>query len=214
MSAEYFLTCFAVHDCFNWFLDSRTIVMSGCARIERVKEVGRGGFGVVYFGHFGDKREVAIKVISGTLSSDAIAEANVLKRLSHPNIIQYIDIIRTAHEISLVMEFIESGNLYRYISGTAPSTNYWKTTRQIMTNVAHGMWYLHEQNVVHADLKSLNVLLRHNYDAVICDFGLAQTITDSKTVLTNSVGGMFVPTTSDSDSDRELARSHLSFFLS
>jgi serine/threonine protein kinase len=55
----------------------------------------------------------------------------------------------------------------------------------MMIDVAHGMSYLHGERIVHADLKSFNVLLRHNYDAVICDFGLARAIGDSRTVITN-----------------------------
>jgi serine/threonine protein kinase len=157
--------------------------------IKRIQKVGEGGFGVVYLGSYGDYKEVGIKDIKGRLSDEALTEANILKKLTHRNIIQYIDIVQTRYQTSLIMEFVDGGPLYDYIQRTAQSTAYWKATRQMMIDVAHGMSYLHGERIVHADLKSFNVLLRHNYDAVICDFGLARAIGDSRTVITNHAIG-------------------------
>lgn len=158
--------------------------------IKRNQKVGEGGFGTVYIGSYGDYKEVGIKDIKGKLSDEALTEANILKNLAHRNIIRYIDIVQTRYQTSLIMEFIDGGSLYDYIQRTAQSSAYWRTSRQIMLDVAHGMTYLYSQRVVHADLKSLNVLLRHNYDAVICDFGLARAMVDSKAVLTSQASGM------------------------
>jgi serine/threonine protein kinase len=161
--------------------------------ITRIQKVGEGGFGIVYIGSYGQYKEVGIKDIKGKLSDEAITEANILKKLTHRNIIQYIDIVQTRNQISIIMEFVDGGSLYDYIHRTAPSSAYWKTSRQIMIDVAHGMSYLHGERIVHADLKSFNVLLRHNYDAVICDFGLARTIADSRAVTTcQSVGTIII----------------------
>lgn len=158
--------------------------------INRVQEIGKGNFGTVHLGSYGEYSEVGIKDITVKMSAEALAEANILKKLTHPNIIRYIDVVQTAKQTSIIMEFIDGGSLYEYIQRTTPSTTYWKTSREIITNVAYGMAYLHSQNIVHADLKSLNVLLRHNYTAVICDFGLAMTIADSRTVITDFARGM------------------------
>jgi serine/threonine protein kinase len=158
--------------------------------IKRHKKVGEGGFGVVYFGSYREYREVGIKDIKGQLSDEALTEANILKRLTHPNIIQYIDIVQTRNQTSLIMEFVDGGSLCGYIERTTQSSAYWKTARRIMMDVAHGMSYLHGERIVHADLKSPNILLRHNYDAVICDFGLARTIVDSRAATTCFSSGM------------------------
>ncbi|CAF0751436.1 unnamed protein product [Rotaria sordida] len=157
--------------------------------ITRNQQIGKGGFGTVYIGSYRDYKEVGIKDINSKLSTEALAEANLLKTLTHPNIIQYIDIVQTPNQTSIIMEFIDGGSLYDYIQRTTQSLTYWKVTRQIMIDVAHAMAYLHSQRIVHADLKSPNVLLRHNYVAVICDFGLARTIADSRAVTTCSVAG-------------------------
>ena len=160
----------------------------GASSIERKEKVGEGGFGVVYRGRYGNT-EVAIKDINVRASADAIAEAELLKELQHQNIIRYIDVLHSRDQLSLIMEFVDGGDLMGYIRRTAQGATYWKTTRDILTGVAHGMSYLHRKSIVHADLKSLNVLLWHDYRAVICDFGLAQTIASASTCLTGSVGG-------------------------
>ncbi|CAF1092679.1 unnamed protein product [Rotaria sp. Silwood1] len=160
--------------------------------ITRIQQIGEGGFGTVYIGSYREYKEVGIKDVNSKLSADALAEANILKTLTHPNIIQYIDIVQTPNQTSIIMEFIDGGSLYNYIKRTTQSLTYWKVTRQMMIDVAHGMAYLHSQHIVHADLKSLNVLLRHNYSAVICDFGLARTIADSRAVTTCYVRGTVI----------------------
>jgi len=159
--------------------------------IKRIQKIGEGGFGVVYLGSYRD-REVAIKDTKSKLSDEALTEANILKNLTHPNIIQYIDIVQTRNQTSIIMEFIDGRSLRDYIEGTVQSCAYWKTTRQIMIDVAHGMSYLHGQRIVHADLKSPNVLLRHNYNAVICDFGLARAMVDSQTMIACGSSGTII----------------------
>ncbi|CAF2549669.1 unnamed protein product [Rotaria sp. Silwood2] len=167
--------------------------------ITRNEQIGQGGFGTVYIGSYRDHKEVGIKDVKGKLSAEALAEADLLKTLTHPHIIQYIDIVQTPNQTSIIMEFIDGGCLFEYIRRTTQSLMYWKVTRQIMIDVAHGMAYLHSQRIVHADLKSLNVLLRHNHSAVICDFGLARTIADSRAVTTCSVRVQELTAISDVD---------------
>lgn len=157
--------------------------------IQRNQKVGEGSFGIVYIGSYREHKEVGIKDIKGKLSDEAVTEANILKKLTHPNISQYIDIVKIRNQTSIIMEFVDGGSLYDYIGRTAQSSAYWRTTRQIMIDVAHGMSYLHGEHIVHADLKSLNVLLRHNYSAVICDFGLARIMVDSQPMETCYASG-------------------------
>lgn len=160
--------------------------------IVRREKVGNGGFGTVYLGSYGNHKEVGIKDIRGKLSDEALTEVNILKNLSHRNIVRYIDIVSTRTVTSIIMEFIDGNSLDDYIERTASSSAYWTTTRQIMIDVAHGMTYLHKQRIVHADLKSFNIMLRHNYDAVICDFGLARAMVDSQVVFTAHASGIFI----------------------
>ena len=161
----------------------------GNSPLERIRKIGQGTFGVVYYGRYCGNQEVAIKDIAGRMSNEAHQEANMLKQLQHPNIIRYIDVIIESHQTSLVMDFIDKDSLYHYIQQTVASSAYWRITQRILLDVARGMAYLHGRRIVHADLKGLNILLRHSYEAVICDFGLATVIADSRTQLTNEPRG-------------------------
>ena len=71
------------------------------------------------------------------------------------------------------MELIDGGTLYNYIRENYHSSKYWDACENMMIDVAYAMSYLHEKNIVHADLKSDNVLLRGNGKAVLSDFGLS-----------------------------------------
>ena len=123
------------------------------------------------------------------LSEAAKNETDILKTLHHPSIVRYIDVIHTSQHTLLIMEFIDGGTLYDYISTPSQSLAYWRTSRNIMVDVAYAMSYLHEKNVVHADLKSDNILLRKNGAAVLSDFGLSMIIEDSRMYFSDSQKG-------------------------
>lgn len=147
--------------------------------IKREEKLGEGGFGKVYKGTYRGSQEVAYKVTRTQLSQAAQTETNILKTLHHPNIVQYIDVIHTSKHTLLVMELIDGGTLLDFITNKFNSSSYWRTSRNIMTDVAYALSYLHEKNVVHADLKSDNILLRQNGSAVLSDFGLSMLMEDS-----------------------------------
>ncbi|CAF3684205.1 unnamed protein product [Rotaria sp. Silwood1] len=152
-------------------------------------KLGEGHFGKVYKGTYRESQEVAYKVTKTKLSQAAQSETNILKTLHHPSIVQYIDVIHTSQHTLLVMELIDGGRLLDYIWNTPKSFVYWCDSRNMMVDVAYAMSYLHEKKVVHADLKSDNILLRKNGTAVLSDFGLSKMIEDSKTHYSNSSRG-------------------------
>jgi NIMA (never in mitosis gene a)-related kinase len=144
------------------------------------KKLGAGYFGKVYEGTYCGSQKVAYKVTRARLSPDAIRETNILKTLHHPSIVRYIDVIHTSQHTLLVMELIDGGTLYNYIRNNYPSSAYWSACENMMLDVAYAMSYLHEKNIVHADLKSDNILLRRNGKAVLSDFGLSELIENLK----------------------------------
>jgi len=139
--------------------------------------LGEGGFGVVYKGTY-QNAEVAIKQLKMShLSDDDLTdftqEAAVMAKLRHPNIIQLFGVsVDVPGKYSMVMEYMPKGSLYDLLRSEQPLE--WQVRYRIAIDVSAGLTHLHEQNILHRDLKSPNVLLGDNNRAKLTDFGLAK----------------------------------------
>merc|ERR1719502_89195 len=81
------------------------------------------------------------------------------------------------------MEYMSGGSLHSALFGKRPRTDLrFADKARMALQVAEGLTYLHEQHVVHRDLKTMNIVLDHELNCKICDFGL--TITLERTHLT------------------------------
>ena len=98
-------------------------------------------------------------------------ELNALRQCSHPNIVQFYDVLETDRSVFLIMEHLNSGELYDYIlnKGRLDEKEAQRLFRQVVEAIAH----IHQKGIVHRDLKPENILLRGNGDIVLVDFGLA-----------------------------------------
>jgi serine/threonine protein kinase/Tfp pilus assembly protein PilF len=131
---------------------------------EIVRELGRGGMGVVYEAHQRRlDRTVALKVIRTGLqaSPDELArfrtEAEAVARLQHPHIVQ---IYETGEEVGspyFSLEYLQDGTLAQQLGGTPqPARN----AAQMVETLARAMHSAHQHGIVHRDLKPANVLLQ------------------------------------------------------
>ncbi len=85
--------------------------------------------------------------------------------------------------------------LYEFIQTKFTSSIYWTTVCQILTDIARGMVYLHDHNIVQGSLRSHNILLHENsHQAVICDFGISRSLENESQVKTrcNSTKGNLI----------------------
>ena len=143
-----------------------------------LRELGRGGMGVVYEAiELRINRKVAIKVIVAGAHADANTrerlqlEAEAVARLQHPNIVQIFATGMVDGLPYLAFELVDGGRL----SESIYSTNY--TEREVaecMVTLANAIEYAHSQSVLHRDLKPSNVLLTRDGHPKIADFGLAK----------------------------------------
>lgn len=147
-------------------------------RYEVIKELGRGGMGIVYEVY--DKnigRNVALKVIihQGNISSQRQnkrfeREARLLAKLSHPHIIKVYDTGFHENQFYFTMELIEGESFSEYLKKN-------KSLNELLSifhKIVEAVHYAHENGVIHRDLKPSNILLTKNGEPKILDFGLAK----------------------------------------
>ncbi len=148
--------------------------------LERGRELGSGGFGVVYYGVY-KGHEVAIKTLK-SLAPNQVAqfeqEVQVMERLNHPRVVQFYGAMR-ADDYSLVIEYMPGGPLDELLRSSKRIAK--KQIYQIGVDIASGIAYLHKNGVTHNDLKSPNVLLDNWWRAKVCDFGFSKIRTENST---------------------------------
>jgi tetratricopeptide (TPR) repeat protein len=160
------------------------------------QELGRGGFGIVIKGTW-QRFTVAIKQLHLTNPSPAAKaefeqEAITMAHLRAPNIVQLYGVCLDQVPYCIVMEYMPKGSLRDVLSSSQSLP--WEQREQLALDIACGLAFLHGKNILHRDLKSLNVLL-DNHDnrlrAKLSDFGLAQIKTETKLTSTQkSVGSL------------------------
>ncbi|KAJ3700271.1 hypothetical protein LUZ61_003976 [Rhynchospora tenuis] len=146
--------------------------------------LGSGGFGHVYKGVFPKTKEmVAIKKISNNARQgmrEFVAEISSLGRMRHRNLVELRGWCKRNQDLLLVYEFMTNGSLDALLFNRDNKTRIilqWEQRLNILKGVASGLLYLHEeweQQVVHRDVKSSNVLLGSDLNAKLGDFGLAR----------------------------------------
>ena len=150
-------------------------------RYKIVSEIGQGAMGTVYkaVDPIID-RTVAIKTINLNLSKQELEEyeqrfqqeIKAAGRLNHPNIVTIYDVGKTEQVAYMAMEFLEGQELKDIIaSGTVMAT---EAVVDIIAQVADGLWFAHQQDIVHRDVKPSNIMVLRGGIAKITDFGIAR----------------------------------------
>ncbi|RKP02758.1 hypothetical protein CXG81DRAFT_10449, partial [Caulochytrium protostelioides] len=142
--------------------------------------LGRGGFGVVYRAfcqhgpHSGEA--VAIKMIdkkrmhAANMTERVVNEVQVHWHLHHPSILSLHEYFEDDETVYLVMELCQRGELFHYLGGRPISE---EQIRPWLYQIIEGIEYLHDQGIIHRDLKLANLLLTASKTVKIADFGLA-----------------------------------------
>eukprot|EP01103_Thecamoeba_quadrilineata_P017453 TRINITY_DN6202_c0_g1_i1.p1 TRINITY_DN6202_c0_g1~~TRINITY_DN6202_c0_g1_i1.p1 ORF type:complete len:528 (+),score=94.12 TRINITY_DN6202_c0_g1_i1:47-1585(+) len=123
--------------------------------------LGRGSFGKVFLGrHRRTAKFVAIKEIlpsSAQIRDICYKEVQIMKNLSHPNVVQLYDFLEDEHCLYIVMEYCSGGNLETYLQQHPTITE--KNAKCIISQTVEGLKYLNAKNIFHRDLKPANLLL-------------------------------------------------------
>jgi eukaryotic-like serine/threonine-protein kinase len=145
-------------------------------RFELVRELGRGGFGVVYEARDRELgRAVAFKaIVEGerphVREERLLAEADAAARLSHPNIVTLYDAGRSEHGPFLVLELLRGRTLAARLAAGRLGL---RETLRVAVAVARGVAHAHAHGVVHRDLTPGNVFLCDDGQVKVLDLGMA-----------------------------------------
>jgi serine/threonine protein kinase len=146
-----------------------------------VRTVGRGAMGVVYEAEDMESgKRVALKMMSHRLLYESGAakrferEASIVKELRHARIAAVYRQFAAYHTLFFAMEFCDGPELSSVLAkrGTLPVAE----ARAVMGQLADAICYLHENEVLHRDVKPGNIMFDRGGDLKLTDFGLAKAI--------------------------------------
>ncbi|KAJ6602259.1 hypothetical protein B0H10DRAFT_2178892 [Mycena sp. CBHHK59/15] len=143
--------------------------------------LGKGAFGQVYRAlNWATGETVAVKEIQlsnipkGELG-EIMSEIDLLKNLNHANIVKYKGFVKTRDYLYIILEFCENGSLHNISKrfGKFPES----LVAVYISQVLEGLMYLHDQGVIHRDIKGANILTNKDGTVKLADFGVASNTT-------------------------------------
>ncbi|XP_042454859.1 MAP3K epsilon protein kinase 1-like [Zingiber officinale] len=148
-------------------------------------KIGKGAYGTVYRGLDLENVDfVAIKQVSleNILQEDLnfiMQEIDLLKNLNHKNIVKYLGSIKTKTHLHIVLEYVENGSLANIIKPNKFGPFPEPLVAFYIAQVLEGLVYLHEQGVIHRDIKGANILTTKEGLVKLADFGVATKLTEA-----------------------------------
>ena len=171
-------------------------------KIIRGQLIGKGTYGRVYLGmnattgEFLAVKQVEVNQKIANHDKDRIKEMvaaldqeiDTMKDLEHPNIVQYLGCERKEMSISIYLEYISGGSIGSCLRKHGKFEE--PVVRSLTRQTLEGLAYLHQEGILHRDLKADNILLDLDGSCKISDFGISKKSDDIyRNDVTNSMQG-------------------------
>lgn len=153
----------------DWEIDIRLLKFEN--------KVASGSFGDLYKGTY-CSQEVAIKVLKPeNLNMDMVKEFSqevfIMRKIRHKNVVQFIGACTRPPNLCIVTEFMTRGSIYTFLHKQRGAFKL-PTLLKVAIDVSKGMSYLHQNNIIHRDLKTANLLMDEHGVVKVGDFGVAR----------------------------------------
>ncbi|XP_073037296.1 serine/threonine-protein kinase STY46-like [Primulina eburnea] len=140
-------------------------------------KVASGSYGDLYKGSY-CSQEVAIKILkterlNAELQKEFAQEVYIMRKVRHKNVVQFIGACTKPPNLCIVTEFMSGGSVYDYLHKQR-GTFKLPSLLKVAIDVSKGMNYLHQNNIIHRDLKAANLLMDENEVVKVADFGVAR----------------------------------------
>ncbi|XP_033001331.1 interferon-induced, double-stranded RNA-activated protein kinase-like [Lacerta agilis] len=163
---------------------------------EDIQKIKSGGYGTVFKAkHLIDRQLLAVKRVKLHLGEESEKEVQALANLDHEYIVRYYncwigkDNILSPEDsdseqrveadcLFIVMEYCEEGTLKNWISKENAKESYREDVKIKFQQIVEGVAYIHSKNLIHRDLKPINILMSRDNKIKIGDFGLVTTGVD------------------------------------
>ncbi|EPS65565.1 hypothetical protein M569_09210, partial [Genlisea aurea] len=181
----------------RWFTYAELELATGA--FSQANFLAEGGFGSVYRGVLPDGQTIAVKqhkFASSQGDQEFCSEVEVLSCAQHRNVVMLIGFCIEDGRRLLVYEYICNGSLDSHLYGrNRDMLLSWAARQKIAVGAARGLRYLHEECrvgcIVHRDMRPNNILITHDFEPMVGDFGLARWQPDGETGVETRVIGTF-----------------------
>lgn len=140
------------------------------------KKIASGSIGDLYQGSYCGQ-DVAIKVLSTERLNETMKEFTqevyIMRKVQHKNVVRFIGACTKPPKLCIVTEFLSGGSMYDFLHKQRGVLSLLSLLR-VAIDVSRGMNYLHQNNIIHRDLKAANLLMDGTGVVKVADFGIAR----------------------------------------